>query len=169
MGMNETQFVALLGAYGADLARWPEAERARAERFLRSAPHRIRDIWDSEQGFDDLLALEADAPASRDLEAAILRGAWPASLAQRRPGRLAWPALPAWPGPGRAARTGPGQEGAGEAWAMGGALAACLALGLAVGYSDAPALLEPEDSHMLTVSGGGAGSVLLTALDEGPH
>ncbi len=52
---------------------------------------------------------------------------------------------------------------------MGGALAACLALGLAVGYSDAPALLEPEDSHMLTVSGGGAGSVLLTALDEGPH
>lgn len=174
MGMNETQFVALLGAYGADLARWPDAERARAELFLRSAPHRIRDIWDSEQSFDDLLALEADAPASRALEAAILRQAGPVSRSQRRPWRLAWPSLPAfarrgWAGQSAGVKASGLKAGLVTSWATGGMIAASLAVGVAVGYAGEPAPGEQDYTKMLTVSGGGAGAVLLTALDEVPH
>ena len=56
--MNEARFVELLGVYGADLVRWPEEDRGSAAAFLEIAPHRIKDIWESERTFDHLLALE---------------------------------------------------------------------------------------------------------------
>src|SRR6185312_15288234 len=70
--MNEARFIELLGAYGAELSRWPEDERGAAEAFLEVAPHRIKDIWESERSFDHLLALEKDGPASISLETKVL-------------------------------------------------------------------------------------------------
>jgi hypothetical protein len=146
--MNEARFVELLGVYGADLVRWPEEDRGSAAAFLEVAPHRIKDIWESERTFDHLLALEKDGPASIALETQIVSTA-PA----RRPligassGRSLW-ALPKW--------------------ATGGALAASLALGFAVGYANEPPRnVETDYASMLAISGGGAGSMYLTAMNDG--
>jgi cob(I)alamin adenosyltransferase len=61
--MNEARFMELLGAYGAELSRWPDDDRGDAEAFLEVAPHRIKDIWESERAFDHLLALEKEWPS----------------------------------------------------------------------------------------------------------
>lgn len=145
--MNEARFMGLLGAYGADLARWPEDDRAHAEVFLDSAPHRIKDLWESERCFDHLLALEKDVPSSIALETAVI-GAAPGRRPIRRSlGLVRWPAMPKW--------------------ATGGALAASLALGFAVGYASEPKPSPEQDyAKMLTVSGGGAGSMFLTAMND---
>lgn len=146
--MNEARFMELLGVYGADLVRWPEEDRGAAAAFLEVAPHRIKDIWESERTFDHLLALERDGPASIALETQILS----AAPARRRfslaaPGNSLW-ALPKW--------------------ATGGALAASLALGFAVGYAgQTPRAAEADYASMLTISGGGAGSMYLTAMNDG--
>jgi hypothetical protein len=145
--MNEARFIELLAAYGAELARWPEDDRGDAEAFLEVAPHRIKDIWESERAFDHLLALEKDGPASIALETRIV-GASPNRRRARAPLRLngGW-SLPQW--------------------VAGGALAASLALGFAVGYAGEPASLNDADyAKMLTVSGGGAGSVFITAMND---
>lgn len=145
--MNETRFMGLLAAYGADLARWPEDDRAHAEVFLDSASHRIKDLWESERSFDHLLALEKDVPSSIALETAVIGGA-PGRPAMRRTlGLVRWPAMPKW--------------------AAGGALAASLALGFAVGYASEPRPSPVQDyAKMLTVSGGGAGTMFLTAMND---
>jgi hypothetical protein len=57
MTMTEARFMALLAAYGAELSRWPADERAAAEALLAVAPHRLKDIWESERVFDRLLTL----------------------------------------------------------------------------------------------------------------
>src|SRR5690349_17162713 len=112
--MNETRFMELLGSYGADLTRWPEEDRGPAGAFLEVAPHRIKDIWESERAFDHLLALEKDSPASISLETQVLSSApTRRAFGGTSPGRSLW-SLPKW--------------------ATGGALAASLALGFAVGY-----------------------------------
>jgi hypothetical protein len=145
--MNETRFMALLGAYGADLARCPEDDRAHAEVFLDSAPHRVKDVWESERSFDHLLALEKDVPSSIALETAVIDAA-PGRRAMRRSlGLVRWPAMPKW--------------------ATGGAIAASLALGLAVGYASEPEASPEQDyASMLTVSGGGGGSMFLSAMND---
>ena len=106
--MNEARFMALLGAYGADLARWPEDDRAHAEVFLDGAPHRIKDVWESERSFDHLLALERDVPSSIALETAVIDAAPGRRAIRRSLGQIRWPAMPKW--------------------ATGGAIAASLAL-----------------------------------------
>jgi hypothetical protein len=145
--MNEARFIELLGAYGAELARWPEDDRGDAEAFLEIAPHRIKDIWESERSFDHLLALEKDGPASIALENRVI------SLS---PGR-------------RGVRTPVGIPGRWSTpqWVTGGALAASLALGFAVGYVGEPAQITDADyAKMLTVSGGGAGAMFITAMND---
>jgi hypothetical protein len=143
--MNEARFMVLLGAYGADLSRWPVAERDNAGAFLEVAPHRIKDVWESERGFDHLLALERDMPVSIALETQVLAAA---------PGRRAASrGLPVF-----SLRAAP-------RWATGGALAASLALGFAVGYAGEPKHDVASDyAHMLSLSNGGAGSIYLTAV-----
>ena len=81
--MKEARFIELLGAYGAELSRWPEEERIAAEALLDSAPHRIKDIWESERAFDHLLALEKDSPVSIALETRVLSAS--PEHAHRRP------------------------------------------------------------------------------------
>ncbi len=145
--MNEARFIELLAAYGAEMSRWPEDDRADAEAFLEVAPHRIKDIWESERAFDHLLALEKDGPASISLETRIV-GASPDRRRVRKPLGIdgGW-SLPQW--------------------LAGGAMAASLALGFAVGYAGEPAQLKDADyAKMLTVSGGGAGSMFITAMND---
>src|ERR1700754_3615556 len=110
--MNEARFIELLGAYGAELSRWPEDERAQAEALLEVAPHRIKDIWESERSFDHLLALEKDGPASIALETRVISTS-PDRRSVRRPAAR----IDRWSAP---------------QWATGGAIAASLALGFAV-------------------------------------
>lgn len=144
--MNEARFIELLAAYGAEMSRWPEDDRADAEAFLEVAPHRIKDIWESERAFDHLLALEKDGPASISLETRIV-GASPDHRRVRQPLAIGsgW-SLPQW---------------------VAGALAASLALGFAVGYAGEPTQLKDADyAKMLTVSGGGAGSMFITAMND---
>lgn len=145
--MNEARFMVLLGSYGADLSRWPEDERDNAGAFLEVAPHRIKDVWESERGFDHLLALEKDMPVSIALETHVLAAA---------PGRrAATRGLPVF-----SLRAMP-------RWATGGALAASLALGFAAGYAGEPQREAVTDyAHILSLSNGGAGSVYLTAIHD---
>src|SRR5262245_40549133 len=144
--MNEAKFIELLGAYGAELSRWPEDERGAAEAFLEVAPHRIKDIWESERAFDHLLALEKDAPASIALETRVL-----AAAPDRRTARSRNAAFGKWRMP---------------QWATGGAIAASLALGFAVGYAGEPSQTDTDYAKMLTLTGAGAGSVFLTAMSD---
>jgi hypothetical protein len=146
--MNEARFIELLGAYGAELSRWPEEERVAAEALLEVAPHRLKDIWESERAFDHLLALEKDGPASIALETKVL-SASPDRRSMRRPASLGKWSLPQW--------------------ATGGAIAASLALGFAVGYAGEPEHSSPDSSEyatMLTINGAGGGSMFLAALDD---
>jgi hypothetical protein len=143
--MNEARFMELLGAYGAELSRWPEDERSQAEALLEVAPHRIKDIWESERAFDHLLALEKDAPAPIALETRVLEASPGRGVAGKRggePGRWRMPQ-----------------------WATGGAIAAAMALGFAVGYAE-PAPTDTDFAKMLTLTGAGAGSMFLTAMND---
>ena len=146
--MNEAKFIELLGSYGAEFSRWPEDDRGDAEAFLEVAPHRIKDIWESERSFDHLLALEKDLPASISLETRVLA----ASMERRSKRRPVTGDFGKWRMP---------------QWMTGGAIAASLALGFAVGY--AGEVSEPADGEyakMLTVAGGGAGSMFLSAMND---
>ncbi len=145
--MNEARFVELLSAYGAEFSRWPEDDRSDAESFLLTAPHRIKDIWESERAFDHLLALEKDMPASISLETRVL-----AASSDRRSARRPVSAFGGWQAP---------------QWLAGGALAASLALGFAVGYVGEPSGSPDADyANMLTASGAGAGSMFVTAMND---
>jgi hypothetical protein len=144
--MNEARFIELLNSYGADLARWPENDRESAEAFLEAAPHRIKDIWESERSFDHLLALEKDGPASIVLEAKILATS-PERQGVRRPSGV-WGN---WKAP---------------QWATGGAIAASLALGFAVGYAGEPQVQTESEYQMLSLTGGGAGGMFITAMND---
>jgi hypothetical protein len=111
--MTEERFLQLASAYGADLARWPEAERAAAAAVLARRP-------------DIAVAVLA---AERDLEAALARYAPPdpgPALRQRVIG-----AAPRGRAIGRAWRW---LAGAG----LGLGLAASCAAGVAAGLSFAP-------------------------------
>ncbi|MBK8837203.1 MAG: hypothetical protein IPO30_00440 [Hyphomonadaceae bacterium] len=145
--MNEARFMELLSGYGAELSRWPEDDRGDAEAFLDGAPHRIKDIWESERAFDHLLALEKDSPPSLSLETRVLAVS-PDRRGLHRPAGV----FAGWRAP---------------QWLAGSALAASLAFGFAVGYANEPK--HGSDSAyaaMFTGSGAGAGSMLLSAMNE---
>ena len=147
MTMTEARFMVLLAAYGAELSRWPAEERGPAEALLAVAPHRLKDIWESERVFDRLLTLEKDVPAPIALESRVL-AASPAPYAQRRPQRL----FGRWTPP---------------QWATGGAIAASLALGFAAGYAGEPKSQSgSEYAQMLALNSAGAGNMFLTAVND---
>lgn len=144
--MNEARFMELLSAYGAELSRWPEDERAQAEALLEVAPHRIKDIWESERAFDHLLALEKDAPASIALETRVMAVSPDRRMAQTRRSPFGKWRMPQW--------------------ATGGAIAASLALGFAVGYAAEPSATDTDYAKMLALTGAGAGAVFLNAMSD---
>lgn len=145
--MNEARFIELLAAYGAEMSRWPAEDRGDAEAFLAIAPHRIKDLWESERAFDQLLAVEKDGVVSVTLETRVLATATHQSRVRK----------PFFAGVNQSV----------PQWLAGGALAASLVLGFAVGYSGEPTQLKDSDyAKMLSVSGGGAGSMFITAMND---
>ena len=75
--MTAERFMALASAYGADLRRWPEAERAAAELFKATAPEKARPVLDEADRIDALLFA-----SPRPLPSAALRERVIASAAQ---------------------------------------------------------------------------------------
>ncbi len=67
MAMTETRFRAVLDAYGADPARWPEAERAAATAFLAAHPQVATALLDA-AALDQRL----DAAPTQDPSAALM-------------------------------------------------------------------------------------------------
>jgi hypothetical protein len=82
--MDENRFEALAGAYGADLRRWPEAERAAAEAFRAAAPDAARTILARADLLDAALdAWRTPAPSAALREAVLARAPVPRSAARR--------------------------------------------------------------------------------------
>lgn len=73
--MDRARFEALLDAYGADVGRWPDAERAAAEAFLARDGAMVREALREAGEIDALLAHAAAAPTNDALAALILAGA----------------------------------------------------------------------------------------------
>ncbi|MHA6288292.1 hypothetical protein [Maricaulis sp. CAU 1757] len=69
--MNEIRFHQIVEAYGADPARWPEAERDAAQDFVRDHGETARPVL-AEAGSLDALLGRAERTASPALEAALL-------------------------------------------------------------------------------------------------
>ncbi|MFQ5346233.1 MAG: hypothetical protein ACE5ED_00100 [Rhodothalassiaceae bacterium] len=84
--MTENRFAALVAAYGADPARWPDAERGAAQAFAASAEGR-RHLAAAARLDRQLAQLPPPAPASRDLLARL--EAIPASRPFAQEGALA--------------------------------------------------------------------------------
>jgi hypothetical protein len=145
-GMNEARFMELLASFGAELSRWPEAEQEAAEGFLASAPHRTKDIWESERAFDRILALDAAAPSSLFLEAKVL-----SRVRLSAPRRLA------------SVRQVLAQR---TQWLAGGALAASVAVGFFVGYNPSDRITSTQMTAMEDLFGSASSEVFLTALTE---
>ncbi len=85
----------LAGAYGADLARWPQARRAEAEALLTTSAQ-ARAMLAEAAALDAALAgLARPEPGPEDL--ARLSAGIAARLTARAPRRRSWlPALPRW-------------------------------------------------------------------------
>lgn len=116
--MNEARFKTLAQAYGADLDRWPAAERTDAQAYLDSHP--TADDWlAAELSLDSLLSAAPPPPVSGLLRERIIASA-------PRPERVVWRR--------------------GGAWMSGAGLAAACVLGLLAGanlpspYFDDPAV-----------------------------
>ncbi len=69
--MNIQRFKTLVEAYGANPARWPEAERVAALLFAEQSAE-ARDMLQEAAAFDRLLDTAETQPASRTLEDRIL-------------------------------------------------------------------------------------------------
>lgn len=145
--MSEARFIELIGCYGADLTRWPADERVRAEELMRNAPHRLRDVWESERLFDMLLAADVEPAPSVALETRVLAGA---------------------PGPSVRTRRRWFPEIAPAKWMAGGALAASLGLGFVVGYAGTPVQTQEgaDYAQILSLTEAGAGEVFFSAVGE---
>lgn len=136
--MTLDDFEALAMAYGSDLARWPENERADAETLLATSD-RAQDMLREAAALDATLDLWDDPTPSQDLMARVLEDA--ASVATNA--AVVAPALPT------AARKGwrgwlpdlTSQRLGGRRPAF--ALAACLAVGFSLGMNLDGSVLQP--------------------------
>lgn len=73
--MDLTRFEALAEAYGADLRRWPAAERDAADALMAAQPQSARAILADAEGLDDLLAASRPPVVSQALREAVLAAA----------------------------------------------------------------------------------------------
>jgi hypothetical protein len=142
--MTEERLLTLLQAYGAEPARWPEAERAEAQALLAlSADARIRDALAEAQALDGALAALPEPALSDAAYAQLLQQARPGMWARLR-GILGWQ---------------------GPLWRPLGAMAAALIFGIALGLNEtavqsvalpgtAPAAQAAEDGEAGFLDGG---------------
>ncbi len=131
--MNIQRFKTLVEAYGANPARWPEAERAAALLFAEQSAE-ARDVLHEATAFDRLLDTAETHPATRALEDRILATFPERTAKQRAP----WFTM---------------------RWIPAAAVACSLALGLAVGAA-LPGLAGVNDTAvdpaLIALSGGDA-------------
>jgi len=73
--MDRARFEALAQAYGADLRRWPPAERASADDFVIADPQAARAALAAAEPLDDLLHASRNPVPSPELRASVLAGA----------------------------------------------------------------------------------------------
>jgi hypothetical protein len=90
--MTLLRFGELVEAYGAELARWPDVERRRAEQLLEREPAAALQLAEAAR-LDDLLDAYEAAPVTPALRARVLEAPVRAARSQRRFGfGLAWAA-----------------------------------------------------------------------------
>jgi hypothetical protein len=63
--VNDAKFKALLDAYGAEIERWPSAERAEARRRLAEAGRAERDMFKQAAALDALLKVRREATEAK--------------------------------------------------------------------------------------------------------
>jgi anti-sigma factor RsiW len=90
-GIDLARFEALVAAYGATPARWPEEERAAAEAFARSDP-RAADLLAQADAIDTLLFAHRVAEPSRTLRTMVIESAPRRKRVARRV-RLWWSSI----------------------------------------------------------------------------
>jgi hypothetical protein len=134
--MTETEFRRLAAAYGADVARWPDRARARAEVVAGEAWAAA--ILNEAAAFDDLLRPPQPAIEAHRVDRAIAGVNARIASEQAPAGRFAWMWRLADPLPGMAAA---GLIGAvlgfsGVAWPAGGGDGLVGLLAAAMAYSD---------------------------------
>jgi hypothetical protein len=88
--MTIERFKGLVEAYGANPARWPEAERAVAEAFANATPEAQRLLAEA-AALDHVLAAAPTAPVTRELEMRVLD-----SFSSRKTRRAWLPDLMPW-------------------------------------------------------------------------
>lgn len=161
--MKLSRFKALTHSYGAQLEKWPEDERAKADELLRTSAE-ARLLMDEARLLDDALEragarLDAAVGISTDDQAALaqLRAGVLARIS-RAPAhrhRLAWPARwVLWPPDGGAGA----MPFPGPCLALATSSVLALAVGVLIGWMQAPkpmqvdvlALLESAPLHVLT-------------------
>jgi hypothetical protein len=139
---REPDLRALLDAYGADRARWPAADRARADAVVAAEPQAERLLTETKA----LDALLAHAPVPSPERRAALGDRIVALAGAERPA-AAPPSgvVVPWPGTSRRRAVPPVPRVRTPAWQAAAVLAASLALGFFVGALD----LAPESVDRL--------------------
>ena len=86
--MTADRFIALVSAYGADVRRWPEGERAAAQAFAAGQPDVARAALVEADAIDALLHASPAPQVPSALRDRILASAADAGLKARKHGRL---------------------------------------------------------------------------------
>lgn len=73
--MDRARFEALLAAYGADVNRWPDGERADAQAFVAAHGAELSAAREEAREIDTMLAHASGAPSTDALAARILAAA----------------------------------------------------------------------------------------------
>lgn len=73
--MDRARFEALLAAYGADVNRWPDGERADAQAFVVAHGDKVDDARQEAREIDAMLAHASGTPNTNALAARILAAA----------------------------------------------------------------------------------------------
>lgn len=84
MMMDRSRFLALAEAYGADLRRWPDGERAAAQAYQAAEPEAARTVLAQADVLDDLLFASRPPQPSVALRDRVI------AAAARSPRRASW-------------------------------------------------------------------------------
>jgi hypothetical protein len=84
MMMDRSRFLALAEAYGADLRRWPDGERAAAQAYQAAEPGAARAVLAQADALDDLLFTSRPPHPSAALRERVI------AAAARSPRRASW-------------------------------------------------------------------------------
>lgn len=139
--MTPERFAHLADAYGADLRRWPSAERDQAQTLIDSGNHQARDALTQARTLDGLL----DSHRAMVADPALIRRVV-ASAPTFTPTSF-WTRYAGWLSPA-------GFIGAGLAGVAAGMLVASLSLPLPASHENLPSFLDQNDAEMVMGTNG---------------